>query len=431
MTNDFQMFDIVLIGLNHKTASVEIREKLYYTLDEARPILPELIHQFLKEGVLLSTCNRTEVIGIVDSENEKPSSIINYLVEHKSAQDTISEKHFYTQHSFEAVRHIFEVAAGIDSLLIGEDQILKQVKEAYELAVEKETAGTVMHHLFHTALRVGKRARTETKINDGAVSVSYAAVELSEKIFADVSKKKALLIGAGETAELSAKNLFDRGVNEIVIANRTIEKAEKLANEFKGKAISLNAISEKLRDVDIVISSVNAPEFILTSAQVKKAMSQRSSKPLLIIDIGVPRNIEPSVKNIDNVFLEDMDSLELISHTNRERRVAEIPKVQKIIDEELREFIQWYQSLDITPTIKLLRDRFEEIRTNEIEKNKNKFSAGELEKIEIVTKSIVNKILHTPTINMKETNGQTNFDKSAMNSVVKHLFGLEKKNINE
>ncbi|MBM4166191.1 MAG: glutamyl-tRNA reductase [Ignavibacteria bacterium] len=423
------MNELVLIGLNHKTASVEIREKLYYTLDEARPILPELVHQYLKEGVLLSTCNRTELVGVVETENEKPENIINYLIEHKSAQDTISNNHFYTQHSFEAVRHIFEVAAGIDSLLVGEDQILKQVKEAYELAVEKETAGTLMHHMFHSALRVGKRARTETKISDGAVSISYAAVELSEKIFADLSKKKALLIGAGETAELSAKNLFARGVTDITIANRTLEKAEKLASEFKGKAIPLEAITEKLRDVDIVISSINTPDFILTSQQIKKAMTLRSSKPLLIIDIGVPRNIEPSVREIENVFLDDMDSLELISHTNRERRIAEIPKVQKIIEEELRDFIQWYQSLDITPTIKMLRDRFEEIRTSEIEKNRNKLSSSELEKVDMVTKSIINKILHTPTVSMKEINGQTNFDTRTMNMFVKHLFGLKKKNV--
>jgi glutamyl-tRNA reductase len=420
------MNDLLLIGLNHKTASVEIREKLYYTIEEARPFLPELVSNNLKEGVLLSTCNRTEVFGFVEQESEHPENIINYLVEKKTATGTILPSHFYIQHSYEAARHLLEVAAGIDSLIVGEDQILKQIKDAYELATTCGTVGSTLHQLFHIALRTGKRVRSETKINEGAVSVSYAAVELSEKIFATLTNKKAMLIGAGETAELTARYLVEKGISELTIANRTKDNAERLAKEFHGKAIALEEMAEKLQEMDIVISSVNANDYILTAQQVCKARAQRTPKTLLIIDIGVPRNIDPRTKELDNVFLEDMDSLAMISQTNYERRLAEIPKVQKIIDEELHNFIAWVQSQQVTPTIKLLRDRFEEIRASEIEKNKNKFSSEELEKVDIVTKTIINKILHTPTISMKESNGQHHFDKHAMNQIVKDLFGLEK-----
>ncbi len=420
------MNDLLLIGLNHKTASVEIREKLYYTIEEARPLLPEFVSKNLKEGVLLSTCNRTEVFGYAEQETEQPENIITYLVEKKSAQGTILPSHFYIQHSYEAARHLLEVAAGIDSLIVGEDQILKQIKDAYELATSCGTVGSTLHQLFNVALRTGKRVRSETKINEGAVSVSYAAVELSEKIFATLTNKKAMLIGAGETAELTARYLVEKGISELTIANRTKENAERLAKEFHGKAIALDEMTDKLQEMDIVISSVNTNEYILTAQQVRKARAQRTSKTLLIIDIGVPRNIDPRTKELDNVFLEDMDSLAMVSKTNYERRLAEIPKVHKIIDEELHNFIAWVQSQEVTPTIKLLRDKFEEIRFQEMEKNKHKFSANELEKVDIITKSIINKILHTPTISMKESNGQQHFDKHTLNQTVKHLFGLEK-----
>ncbi|MBS4027480.1 MAG: glutamyl-tRNA reductase [Ignavibacteriales bacterium] len=423
-----QMHDLILIGLNHKTASVELREKLYFRQEEIQAILAELGKLYFKEVVLLSTCNRTELVGIPANEPVNDEPLINYLIEKKSAHDSISRNHFYVQRSGNAVHHLFEVASGIDSLLIGEDQIIGQVRDAYELAVQNGTVGQLLHHLFHSAFHTSKRAKTETKINDGAVSVSYAAVELAEKIFDDLSKKRAMLIGAGETAELSAKNLAEQGINDIIIANRTIEKAEKLALEFKGKAIPLEMISEKLHEVDIVISSISVSEYVLNLAQVKKSMALRSSKPLLIVDIGVPRNIDPNVKNIDNVFLEDMDSLEIISKQNRQRRLSEIPKVQKIISEELHAFQHWYQSLEVTPTIKLLRDKFEAVRTMEIEKYQHRFSGKEIEHIDAVTKAIINKLLHTPTVNMKEhTNGLANIDKATLSTIVHHLFSLDKK----
>lgn len=418
--------DLLLVGLNHKTAGVEVREKLYYTLEETKEILPEIVHLFLKEGVLLSTCNRTELYGVLKSDEVKPEQIVNFLISKKEAYQIVDYSHFYIMRSYDAVRHLLEVASGIDSMLIGDVQILGQVKDAYEVAVKCGVVGTLLHQVFHTAFRAGKRAKSETSISEGAVSISYAAVELAEKIFADLSKKKGMLIGAGETAELTAKHLSSHGMSELYIANRTIERAQKLAEQFNGKVITLEEITDKLSEVDIVVSSVAVSDYILTFSQVKNAMSKRGNRPILIIDIGVPRNVEPSVKEIENVFLEDIDSLESIAKANYERRLSEIPKVQRIIDEELKNFIKWYESYQVAPTIKLLRERFEEIRQLEIEKYRNKFSPEDFQKVDALTRSLVNKLLHTPTVSIRESsNGKPESERIKFIQFVRELFGLE------
>lgn len=420
--------DLLLVGLNHKTASVEVREKIYYTLEETEKILPEIVYLFLKEGVLLSTCNRTELYGVLKSEEIKPEQLIDFLISKKEATGFVDPSHFYIMRSYDAIRHLLEVASGIDSMLIGDVQILGQVKDAYEVAVKCGVVGTLSHEVFHTAFRTGKRAKSETSISEGAVSVSYAAVELAEKIFADLSKKKGMLIGAGETAELTAKHLVAHGISELYIANRTIERAQKLAEQFNGKVIKLEEIPDKLAEVDIVISSVTVDNYILTFHQVKNAISKRGNKPILIIDIGVPRNVEPKIKDIENVFLEDIDSLESIAKSNYERRLNEIPKVQQIIDEELKKLIKWYEAHQVAPTIKLLRDRFEEIRRLEIEKYKNKFSPEDFEKVDALTKSLINKLLHTPTVNIRESsNGKPESERIKFIQFVRELFGLEQK----
>ncbi|MEN3039618.1 MAG: glutamyl-tRNA reductase [Candidatus Kryptonium sp.] len=418
--------DLLLVGLNHKTASVEVREKLYYTLEETEKVLPEIVHLFLKEGVLLSTCNRTELYGVLKNDEIKPEQIINFLISKKGASQIVGYSHFYIMRSYDAVRHLLEVSSGIDSMLVGDVQILGQVKDAYEVAVKCGVVGTFLHQVFHTAFRAGKRAKSETSISEGAVSISYAAVELAEKIFADLSKKKGMLIGAGETAELTAKHLSSHGMSELYIANRTIERAQKLAEQFNGKVITLEEITDKLSEVDIVVSSVSVNDYILTFSQVKNAMSKRGNRPILIIDIGVPRNVEPSVKEIENVFLEDIDSLESIAKANYERRLGEIPKVQRIIDEELRNFIKWYESYQVAPTIKLLRERFEEIRQLELEKYRNKFSPEDFQKVDALTRSLVNKLLHTPTVSIRESsNGKPESERIKFIQFVRELFGLE------
>ena len=417
--------ELLLVGLNHKSASVEVREKVYFARDDVGKTLPELVQQFLQEGVMISTCNRTELYGIPRNEEAPAEKIIEFLIEKKSAAQIIKPSHFFTLHDYEAARHLFEVASGIDSMLVGDVQILGQVKDAYETATACGVVGTILHQLFNKALKAGKKVKTDTGIGEGAVSVSYAAVEFAEKIFADLVTKKALLIGAGETAELTAKHLAGRGVTDLTIANRTLEKAEQLAKNFAGTAVGLDAIAEKLLEVDILVSSIGVSEYVLTREQIQSAMDHRVARPLLILDIGIPRNIDPAAREIENVFLEDMDSLAGVAKTNYEKRVSEIPKVQEIIDRELKALMDYYDSLYITPTIKLLREQFDNIRQTELERYKNKFSSEDFQKVDTITRTIMNRMLHTPTMNIRQINGKAEFESTKMVQFVKYLFGLE------
>ena len=337
---------------------------------------------------------------------------------------------YETFEGFEAIRHIFSVACGIDSLMVGDIQILGQVKEAYNIGVELGTVGTIMHHVSQMALKAGKRAKSETKISEGAISVSYAAVELAEKIFGNLRGKTAMLIGAGETAELAAKDLKPKEIEKLYIANRTVERAQNLVKEIGiGEAIPLDAITQKLPQADIVISSVGGSEYVLTREMVASSMKGREDNPLLVIDIGVPRNVDPAVKKITNVFLNDIDSLNLIVEKNMEMRRSEIPVVRRIVDEELNDFIKWYNSLEVGPTIKQLRDKVEQMRVEEIKRHKNKMSGSESEIVDEITRSLVNKILHEPLTNLKNSeNGVSLVDRVKL---IKTLFGLSEESRGE
>ncbi|MBI4535767.1 MAG: glutamyl-tRNA reductase, partial [Ignavibacteriae bacterium] len=279
-----------------------------------------------------------------------------------------------------------------------------------------------------SALHVGKRTRSETSICEGAVSVSYAAVELASKIFEDLSKKSVLLIGAGETGELTLKHLVSKGIGHIRIANRTREKAEGLVASFGGTVVNYADMVEALKTTDIVISSVNSPSYIVQPDDVQKVMKQRSNNPLFIIDIGVPRNVNPASNKVDNVFLYDIDSLSTIVDKNLEKRKAELPKVTRIIREEMVEFFHWYNSLQVGPTIHDLRDAFEAIRRQEVEKNINRFNPEDRELVELVTRRIVNKILHQPVTNLKlgAENGSRGGETHSRIKALRELFGIGK-----
>ncbi|HYF02427.1 MAG TPA: glutamyl-tRNA reductase [Patescibacteria group bacterium] len=393
--------NLFLLGISHKTASVEVREAVAFSNEETAQILPELQEKFLKEAVLVSTCNRTELYGVPHDDSFKSEDLVNFLIEWKRA-NFLKPQHFYIESSFKAAEHLMEVTSGIDSLIVGDVQILQQVRDAYELSGEKRTAGTLMHELFHTSFRVGKRAKAETAIGKGAVSISYAAVELSEKIFADLKTKKAILIGAGETAELTAKHLRNHGIGHLLIANRTLERAQNLASQYGAMAIPLSEINQFLKNVDIVISSVHSQDYILKREDVKAAMKTRPSAPLVIVDIGMPRNIDPKAGEIDNVFLEDIDSLEMIANANHERRKSELPKVREIIAQELQKFKEWAAVLDVVPTIKSLRDKCEDIRQSGLQKYKYKFAPEDFEKVDELTKVLVNRILASPISALRE-----------------------------
>lgn len=420
--------NLITIGINHRTAPIDVREKIWYSTEETKNILPQLKEKFFNECVLISTCNRTEVYGIPIDEVEEEKGVVDLLISNKDSGDIVKHDHFYELHSSLAVSHLFKVVSGIDSMVLGDVQIISQMKEAYLTASNMKTVGKLTARLFDTAFHVGKRSRTETEIGEGAVSVSYAAVELANKIFANLHKHTALVIGAGETAQLTAKHLQSKNIGKLVFTNRTREKAEAIASELNGSVIDFDSFHTELKNVDIIISSVTIQSYILTAQQIQGAMRQRHNNPLFIIDIGVPRNIDPEASKIDNVFLNDIDALNNMIDKNLEKRRMEIPKVKKIVFEELEQFYNWFRSLQVYPTIQELRTQFELIREDEVRKNINRFSENDRELVEILTKRIVNKILHTPIVNLK--NGtHTEADEETMNkvSLLRHLFGLEKK----
>jgi glutamyl-tRNA reductase len=418
---------LLTVSINHKTAPVQLREALHLSDDEVREIIIKAKEYFIKEGLLLSTCNRTEIYGIPVNSQITHQQLQTIIAENKNSITTTHEN-FQNFISRESIKHLFSVISGIDSLLIGDNQIFKQVKNAFAIAEEMQFAGFLMRRVFDSAIRVGKRAISETAISAGAVTVSYAAVQLIEKIFSNLSKKSALIIGTGETGEIAAKHLSDRGIGRLALTNRTFEKAEKLAADLKTAVFPFDTFKDHLHKFDIIISATSAEGLIINRSDVEAVMKKRNFASMVLMDIAVPRDIDPTTKKIDYVFYHDIDSLNIIVEQNVTKRKDEIPKVEKIINEELDSFFEWYNSLQSAPTIKNLRDHFDEIRTEEVKKNINKFSSEDREKLEIVTKRIINKILHHPTIELRKINESgTGAEEAATKmGIIKDLFGIDK-----
>jgi len=417
--------NILVIGLNHKTAPIEVREKVAFDgtkLEEAINALKK--SNAVKENIILSTCNRVEIyagVSDIDSGTESIKSFISDF--HKVPRDLL-DKSLYLHKGTEAIRHMYRVASSLDSMIVGEPQILGQLKDAYETALKHKTTGVVLNKLMRKSVSVAKRIRTETKIAESAVSISFAAVELAKKIFDDLPTKSFMLIGAGEMAELAARHLINCGVKDVFITNRTMARAEELALEFHGNVIPFENFVQELLHTDIVICSTGAPHYILLKEQVHKTMKERKQKPMFIIDISVPRNIDPQINDLDNVYLYDVDSLQGIVETNIQERAKEAEKAEQIVDEEIVSFLKWHASLAATPTVVALRSKAEEIRKMEFEKTLKKLGPMEEEKIkaiEYLTISIVNKLIHPPTVALKsENNG-----KEEMMDVIRKLFQLE------
>jgi len=413
------------ISINHRTAPVDLREALHLSEEEIRNLIQQTKDKVLSEGIIISTCNRTEIYGIPKQDGITHLDLQNLIINFKSAAK-VSEENFQKFISRESVEHLFRVATGIDSLLIGDNQIFKQVKDSFIISEEMNFAGFLIKRLMDTAVRVGKRAINETAISEGAVTVSYAAVQLVEKIFANLSKKSALVIGTGETGEIAAKHLRDRGIGRLALTNRTFEKAEKLATELNTAVFPFDTFKDHLHKFDIIISATSSENVILTKEDIEKTMKKRNYDSLVIMDIAIPRDVDPACKDIDYVFYHDIDSLNVIVQQNLAKRRNEIPKVEKIIQEELDAFFDWYNSLQVAPTIKDLRDYFESVRAEEVGKNINKFSEEDREKLEIITKRIINKILHHPTVELKklsDENSASDFA-SLKISIIRELFGL-------
>ena len=419
--------EILVVGLNHRTSPVELREKLAFNLKEARGFYEKLVdHKKVREAVLLSTCNRVEVYSWANAGGEE--HIISTLEEDRgvSSQEIIPS--LYVYRGEEAVKHIFRVASSLDSMVLGEPQIVGQVKEAFEEALKCDATGVILNQLMKKALSVSKRVRTETAVGESAISVSYAAVQLAQKIFGDLSNRKAMLVGAGEMAELAARHLVQKGVSQIVVVNRTFSRAQELAQKLQGQALPMDRLEEKLAEVDIVITSTGAPHTVVTSDMVQRTMRERKRRPIFFIDIAVPRDVDPEVERVENVYLYDIDDLEQVVERNRKRREREAVKAEAIVDEEVKRFLQWLKSQEIVPVIVSLRNRCEEIRRRELEKAMSRMhlNSNETKVLEALTTAIVNKILHAPLSYVKSVASQGEGEKIA--KLVKELFALEESN---
>ncbi len=423
--------EILCIGLNHETAPVAIRERLALTGDALEETLRWLKERPpVQEALVLSTCNRVELYLVTEEKSDQVDRMVRAYFEERFGLEEDDWRRFHYQYGYhKAITHLFRVASGMDSMVIGEPQITGQVKEAYRKAVHQKAVGTILNRLCHKCFHVSKRVRTETELASRAVSVSYVAVELAKKIFGDLSERQALLAGAGEMAELAARHLAGNGIARILVASRTLEHAQRLAATFEGEAISLNAIPGSLSQIDILLCSTASPDYILRADQVREAMRTRRHKPVFIIDIAVPRNIDPAVNTIDNVYLYDIDDLQSVLQANLEERKKELRHAESIVQEEVRAFLAWISNLNLVPTIVSLRERAEKIRQGEVEKAlsllQNPVSEKDRKAIEAMSQAIVNKILHDPVSTLKKAEAKG--DTGGLVEAVRKLFALGSK----
>lgn len=425
------------VGVNHTTASVEVREKLHIAEIEI-PLLLEKAKELLSECLVLSTCNRTELYGVPANETVDIDTVKELLIDFKKADGIVKKENFYTLHAAEAAEHLFHVASSIDSMVVGDSQIMHQFKDAYSLAQECSSIGKILNKVCQTALHAGKRTKTETGLFEGAVSISYASVELASKIFGDLKDKNILLLGAGETAELAAESLIKKHATKISFTNRTRERAEELKGrlsntaKIEGSVIDYEDFKNHLYKFDIIISSTSADNFILYYDDFKPVAKHRTGSPVLLIDIAVPRDIDPRIGKLGNVFLKDIDDLNAIVDANFEKRKAQIPIVKHIINQEVSHFLSWYYALQLVPTIKDLEDKYEKIRTDEILKNTNGFNEHDKEELEKITKGIVNKIVRSTVPNLNEMIIKEELPASDNRfnrlQLIRKIFGLENRN---
>jgi len=419
---------IVLVGVNHKTAPIEVRELLAFSDEACATGLRQLVDgEVVREGLIVSTCNRVEVLAetATDRLSETIERVNQFLSKTDSLPRSFFETHLYQHTDDEAVRHLFRVTSSLDSMVVGEPQVLGQVRRAYSIALEAGTAGRILNRLVHHAFRVAKRVRTETGIGANAVSISYMAVELGKKIFNSLEGHTALLIGAGEMAELSARHLVNAGVSRVLLANRTEERAGRLAAELGGETVSLVELPAYLAEADIIICSTAADQYLITEQMARQALAKRRNRPSFFIDISVPRNIDPAVGKIPNVFVFDIDDLESVISSNIREREREAERAELIVESEIMQFQQTLRVLDIGPTIGALRNKLQDIARMELTRQRNRLgplTAEQETAVEALLVSTVNKISHPLLSHMRRS-----YDASDAETIQawRDIFGLE------
>jgi len=422
------MLNIVVFGTNHRAAPVALRERMAFSENEINAALEILKkNESLDEALILSTCNRVEVLMVTINPTAAVESVKSFICREKSVSSSQIDQFTYVYTGDEAVRHVFRVAASLDAMMVGEPQILGQVKAAYKTAVMKKFTGVILNRLMHKAFSVAKQVRTETGIGGHAVSISYAAVELAKKIFDTLEDKTVLLVGAGEMAELAVAHLIrNRCRGKTYVANRTLSVGMALAGRFSGRAIRLEEINEKLEIADIIISSTGAPGFVITSDQVKPVMRKRKNRPLFFIDIAVPRDIDPGINRIPNAYVYDIDDLQGVITENIETRHRESIQAERIIDEAVLSFKNWRENLNVVPTIIALRKKLHAMAASELSKTLAALehcSTQDRRALEKMLEAFINKILHDPTHYLK--NPGTHGNKSAALHLARRMFKID------
>jgi len=420
--------EILIIGVNHTSAQVDLRECLAFTPEETLFALSALKKlPVIREVLIVSTCNRVEILMTSPDPDAAEAAVKRYIAEAKAIPIHRFESAIYAHTGLDAIRHLFRVASSLDSMIVGEPQILGQVKNAYKFAVDNRGTGVILNRLLHKAFSVAKRVRSETGIGDRAVSISYAAVELARKIFGDLEGKTVLLVGAGEMAELAVEHLQrNRRSGALFVANRTFAVGVDLARRFSGTPLRFDEIPESLKSVDIIISSTGSPDYVITKGMVKPIMRERKNRPLFFIDIAVPRDIDPAINRIENAYVYDIDDLQGVIDENLATRKDESLKAERIIDEAVIRFHQWYDSLDTVPTIKDLRNKMTVIAETELAKTvQSMHSLSEEDRLALhrMTDAMIKKILHDPMQFLK--NPGSHRDKSLYIDVTRKIFNLE------
>jgi len=423
----YNKMHILVVGLNYQTAPVEIRERLTFNETELLDAVKKLNKQkSILENVILSTCNRTEIYAVVDQLHTGRYYIKQFLAEWFGIEQKEFTPFLFIHEEDGAVEHLFSVTCGLNSMVLGETQILGQVRTSFMLAQEAETTGSVFNHLFKQAVTVAKRAHSETEIGENAVSVSYAAVELAKKIFGSLNNKHVLILGAGKMGELAVQNLYGNGVKKVTVINRTFEKAQMLANKFDGEAREIEELQQSLVDADILISSTGSKDFVLTKDILAKVERMRKGRPLFMVDIAVPRDLDPRIGELENIFLYDIDDLEGIVEANLQERKKAAEEIMLMIEKELVEFKQWLGMLGVIPVISALREKALAIQAETMESLERKLpnlSDHDRKVLNKHTKSIINQLLKDPILQAKELAARP--DREQATKFFMQIFNIE------
>jgi glutamyl-tRNA reductase len=418
--------NLTLLGINHRTAPVEVREKMNIPADAIAAALTDLVHrEGIREGMILSTCNRVEVTTSAEDEVDAESIIRSFLADHHHCSLDPFAHFFYRLRQQDVVKHLFRVASSLDSMILGEPQILGQIKQAYATARTAGAMNSTLNDVVNQALAVARRVRRETALGSAAVSISYAAVELAKKIFGGLQDKTIFVVGAGKMSELAARHLLHSGASKILVSNRTYDRAAELAAAFHGTAVPFENLFEHLSQADIVISSTGSPQTIINKHQVEKLLSARKNRPIFFVDIAVPRDVDPAVNELDNVFVYDIDDLGHVVEANKKQREREAVWAEEIIQTEVQKTLKRLASRDVVPTIVALEDRLNHIRASEMERYQGRLASMTPEQrqaVDALTRGIMNKILHGPITELKSGAGEP--ENVALVRLIHKIFGL-------